>query len=68
MLHVDGVAVAEPQVDLSRIDGTYLGPVTVPPGAVLALGDDRAGSIDSRDDAVVPLSAVRGRVVAQHRS
>ena len=63
VLHVDGVAVHEPRVDLSRIDGTYFGPVTVPPDAVFVLGDNRAGSIDSRDYGAVPLSSVSGRVL-----
>ena len=65
VLHVDGVPVDEPQVDLSRIDGTYFGPVTVPRDTVFVLGDNRAGSIDSREYGAVPLSDVRGRVVAQ---
>lgn len=63
VLHVDGVAVHEPQVDLSRIDGTWFGPVTVPDGAVFVMGDSRAGSIDSRIYGAVPLADVQGRVV-----
>ena len=64
VLHVDGVAVDEPQVDLSRIDGTWFGPVTVDAGAVFVLGDSRAGSIDSRIYGSVPLEDIEGRVVA----
>ena len=64
VLHVDGVAVDEPQVDLSRIDGTWFGPVTVPDGEVFVLGDARGISIDSRIYGSVPLDAVTGRVVA----
>ena len=64
VLHVDGVAVDEPQVDLSRIDGTWFGPVTVPDGAVFVLGDARGVSIDSRTYGAVPLREVEGRVVA----
>ncbi len=67
VLHVDGRAVPEPQVDHSRIDGTWFGPVTVPAGAVFVLGDARAGSVDSRVYGAVPLSAVRGRVVGHVR-
>jgi len=64
VLHVDGVAVDEPQVDLSRIDGTWFGPVTVPAATVFVLGDSRGVSIDSRVYGSVPLDDVRGRVVA----
>ena len=64
VLHVDGVAVDEPQVDLSRIDGTWFGPVDVPDGTVFVLGDSRDVSIDSRTYGAVPLHAVTGRVVA----
>ena len=64
VLHVDGVAVDEPQVDLSRIDGTWFGPVTVDEDAVFVMGDSRAGSIDSRVYGSVPLEEIRGRVVA----
>jgi signal peptidase I len=63
VLHVDGVAVHEPQVDLSRIDGTWFGPVTVPDDAVFVMGDSRSGSIDSRIYGAVPLEDVAGRVV-----
>jgi signal peptidase I len=61
-LYVDGVAVPEPYVDHSRIDGVYFGPVTVPAGDVFVLGDARDGSIDSRIFGPVPVSAVTGHV------
>ncbi len=65
VLHVDGLPVPEPQVDRSRVDGLYFGPVTVPDDAVFVLGDARAGSIDSRVYGAVPRGSVRGRVLVR---
>lgn len=62
VLYVDDVVVEEPFVDGESIDGLYYGPVTVPPGRLLVLGDNRANSIDSRSYGPVPLEAVTGRV------
>jgi signal peptidase I len=59
-LFVDDVAVPEPFIDHSRIDGTYFGPETVPAGSVFLLGDNRGVSIDSRDFGAVPLTAIQG--------
>ena len=55
-LYVDGRLVVEPQVDHSRVDGLWFGPVTVPDRAVFVLGDSRAGSVDSRVYGAVPLA------------
>lgn len=62
-LVVDSTVRHEPQVDVSRIDSTYFGPVTVPPDAVFVLGDNRAESIDSRTYGAVPVDDLVGRVV-----
>jgi len=44
---------------------TYrLGPMTVPEGTVYVLGDNRPVSLDSRMLGFVPLSVIRGKVVA----
>jgi len=60
-LVVDGAVVPEPYVDHASIDGVYYGPVTVPPGTVLVLGDHRENSVDSRTFGPVPLSDISGR-------
>lgn len=62
-LVVDSTVRHEPQVDVSRIDSTYFGPVTVPGDAVFVLGDNRSESIDSRTYGAVKRSDLVGRVV-----
>jgi signal peptidase I len=64
-LVVNGRLVTEPYVDASRVDGLYFGPVTVPAGTVFVLGDQRAGSIDSRVFGAVPVASVGGRVLVR---
>lgn len=59
-LVVDGRPQDERFVDLESVDGTSFGPVTVAPGSVFVLGDDREHSIDSRDFGDVPRSRVVG--------
>lgn len=44
------------------------GPLVVPAGRYLMLGDDRTGSIDSRHTGFVPRGEIRGRVLAVHWS
>ena len=50
VLKVDGKPVPEPYVDRAQVDGTFFGPVRVPPGSVFLLGDQRLGSVDSPFD------------------
>jgi signal peptidase I len=60
---VDGTLRHEPQVELSKIDSTCFGPVSVPPDAVFALGDNPSESIDLRTYGAIPLDELVGRVV-----
>jgi signal peptidase I len=62
VLYVDGAPAKEPYVDQRTIDGVYFGTVTVPPGDLFVLGDNRETSIDSRDFGPIPISAVMGTV------
>ena len=62
VLKVDGMPVPEPYVDRALVDGTYFGPVRVPPGSVFLLGDQRLGSVDSRSFGPVPVGSIVGRV------
>lgn len=64
-LVVNGRIVVEPFVDPETMDGTYFGPVTVAPGEVFVLGDNRANSIDSRVFGSVPESNITGRIVTR---
>lgn len=67
----DGVLVVnerrptEPYVDQRDVDGVYYGPVRVPSGQVLLLGDSRGDSVDSRRFGPVPTDAVLGKVWAR---
>lgn len=62
MLLVDGEPRRESFVDYPTIDGLYFGPVTVPAGRVLVMGDNRARSIDSRNYGAVPIDQLMGSV------
>jgi signal peptidase I len=64
-LYVDGRRRHEGYANPKAIDSVYFGPVRVPRGAVFALGDNRADSLDSRSFGAVPLSRMVGRVVAR---
>jgi signal peptidase I len=61
-LVVNGRIVPEPAVDPNTVDGLYYGPVTVPPGSIFVLGDNRANSVDSRTFGPIRLDALVGKV------
>lgn len=62
-LLVDGKVVVEPYVDHASIDGVYTATVTVPPGTVFVMGDNREVSIDSRSFGPIPTSIIDGRLL-----
>jgi signal peptidase I len=51
--------------DPDAIDSVYFGPVTVAPGSLFVLGDNRANSQDSREFGAVPADRVIGRATAR---
>lgn len=65
VLVVNGAPVDEPYVDLEQVDSVYFGPETVPEDRVFLMGDNRAGSVDSRDLGPVPLEEVEGRILTR---
>ena len=65
VLFVDGAEANEPFVNQSTIDGVYFGTVTVPPGRLFVLGDNRESSVDSRDFGPIPITAVQGTLLGQ---
>jgi signal peptidase I len=62
VLVIDDAPVCEPTIDPERLDGVWFGPLTVPPGEVFLLGDNRGSSVDSLDFGTVPADEVTGVV------
>lgn len=60
----DGVVLVNgepfPEVPTVRLHRESRGPVTVPPGAVYVLGDNRPVSLDSREFGPIPLRSIEG--------
>jgi signal peptidase I len=63
VLVVNGAAPDEPYVNLAEVDSEYYGPVTVPEGTVIVMGDHRGESIDSRSYGPVEVGSLSGRVL-----
>jgi signal peptidase I len=61
-LVVNSRIVPEPAIDQKSVDGLYYGPLTVPPGSIFVLGDNRANSVDSRTLGPIQLDALIGQV------
>lgn len=68
-LYINGVEVPDPHA-VYKDDGAFstdpqrrenIGPVTVPPGQLFVLGDNRDRSLDSRIWGFVPVNEVRGK-------
>jgi signal peptidase I len=64
-LFVNGRLVNEPYVDHKSIDALFYGPVVVPAGSFLVLGDSRANSVDSRAYGPVQADRLLGTVALQ---
>jgi signal peptidase I len=62
VVSIGGTPLAEPYVRFS--DGRTFAPITVPKGDVFVLGDNRAGSEDSRVFGPVPDDQLIGRALA----
>lgn len=60
---VNGVVEDTASVRLSEYDRSSVAALTVGPGTVFVMGDNRPISLDSRDIGAVPLEAIRGRAV-----
>jgi signal peptidase I len=67
LVYINGVPLDEPYLEGAQTscrpeaDACSRGPVTVPPGAVFVMGDNRANSSDSREWDSLPLDRVIGK-------
>jgi signal peptidase I len=65
VLVVDGAPVCETAADPRALDGVWIGPLTVPPGELFLLGDNRGDSVDSRTFGTLPEAHVVGLVAGR---
>ena len=67
LVYINGTQLEEPYLEGAQTacrpeaDACSSGPVTVPPGAVFVMGDNRANSSDSREWDALPLDRVIGK-------
>ena len=60
VLFANGEPQEEPYVNRQSADSSSFGPAVVPKGEVFVMGDNRAGSLDSRYFGPVPLENIEG--------
>ena len=65
-VYINGNALSEPYVGGSWRDSSTQGPVHIPKGQYFMMGDNRAGSCDSRRWGTVPRRNLIGKVVARY--
>lgn len=66
VLFVNGKPQKEPYVDQQYPDMSFFGPLTVPPGHIFVMGDNRANSRDSRFFGPVPDQNIVGKAFLRY--
>lgn len=61
-IYIDGRPLVEPYLPRDTVTSTF-GPVTVAPGRVFVMGDNRGNSLDSRTFGTIPESHIVGRAI-----
>lgn len=61
-VYINGELLVEPYLPKGTVTSTF-GPVTVPPGRVFVMGDNRGDSLDSRVFGPIPESHIVGRAI-----
>lgn len=65
-VYINGKMLNEPYIKPQYRDTRTIAPIKIPPGHYFMMGDNRAGSCDSRDWGTVPRSDLIGKVVATY--
>jgi signal peptidase I len=65
-VYIDDQLLKEPYIKADRRDTLSHGPVRIPKGSYFVLGDNRAGSCDSRRWGPLPRGKIIGRVIATY--
>lgn len=61
-VYINGELLVEPYLPKGTVTSTF-GPITVPPGHVFVMGDNRGDSLDSRVFGPIPESSIIGRAI-----